>query len=287
MSNLLQLFIWLPFLGFLSSIFIPQKKEKLISSVAIAVSALCLLGLTIFITAWIMNSCLYLDIKHLVLFKEDNIEIYIDFYFDRITAVFAYVGALIALAVSIFSRYYLHRDEGFKRYFSILLLFYMSYNFVVFSGNFETFFIGWEILGLCSFLLIAFYRDRYLPVRNSLKVISIYRLGDICLLLAMWMSHHLWHQNITFIQLNDAQIVLEHITTHNWYAFFIALMIVIAAVAKSAQMPFSHWLPRAMEGPTSSSAIFYGSLSVHLGVFLLLRTYTYWNSIVWCFFKLF
>jgi NADH:ubiquinone oxidoreductase subunit 5 (subunit L)/multisubunit Na+/H+ antiporter MnhA subunit len=151
---------------------------------------------------------------------------------------------------------------------------------VIFSGNFETLFIGWEFLGVSSFLLIAFYRDRYLPVKNGLKVVSVYRLGDICLILAMWMSHHLWHENITFLKLTDHALVAEHLHEHNWYGFFIALMIIIAAMAKSAQFPFSSWLPRAMEGPTTSSAIFYGSLSVHLGVFLLLRTFPYWESII-------
>jgi NADH:ubiquinone oxidoreductase subunit 5 (subunit L)/multisubunit Na+/H+ antiporter MnhA subunit len=99
------------------------------------------------------------------------------------------------------------------------------------------------------------------------------------LILAMWMSHHLWHQNITFLELNDAHSVKAHLQEHNWFALFIAVMIVLAALVKSAQLPFSSWLPRAMEGPTTSSAVFYGSLSVHLGVFLLLRTYPYWESL--------
>jgi formate hydrogenlyase subunit 3/multisubunit Na+/H+ antiporter MnhD subunit len=221
-----------------------------------------------------------LDVKHIVFFKTADIEIFIDFYFDKVTAVYALVGSAITFMVTIFSRYYLHRDEGFKRFFVTLLLFFMSYNMVIFSGNFETLFMGWEILGVCSFLLIAFYRDRYLPVKNGLKVISLYRLGDVCLILAMWMSHQLWHENITFFTLNDGALVKEHLQEHNWYGVFIAFMILIAASIKSAQLPFSSWLPRAMEGPTTSSAIFYGSLSVHIGVFLLLRTYPYWESLV-------
>jgi NADH-quinone oxidoreductase subunit L len=109
--------------------------------------------------------------------------------------------------VAIFSRYYLHREEGFKRFFNTMLLFYAGYNIIIFSGNFETLFIGWEFLGISSFLLIAFYRDRYLPVKNGLKVISVYRLSDICLLLAMWLSHHLWHSNIPFATFNDTALV--------------------------------------------------------------------------------
>jgi NADH-quinone oxidoreductase subunit L len=93
------------------------------------------------------------------------------------------------------------------------------------------------------------------------------------------MSHHLWHENITFVKLNHIDLVVAHIQEHYYFVLFIILMLVIAAAIKSAQIPFSSWLPRAMEGPTTSSAVFYGSLSVHLGVFLLLRTYPYWETI--------
>ncbi len=151
---------------------------------------------------------------------------------------------------------------------------------MVFSGNFETLFIGWEILGFCSFLLIAFYRDRYLPVKNGLKVISIYRLGDVCLMLALWMCHHIFHLNVTFLQLTDTAFVEGYHPQHTSLFIFAATMIVIAAAAKSAMLPFSSWLPRAMEGPTTSSAVFYGSLSVHLGAYLLIRTYPFWESIL-------
>jgi len=279
MSQLLQFFIWIPFFGFIISMLIPRKKESLLSGIAISTIGIHLVGILILVVFWLMNSSPTLNVKHIVLFETEDIEIFIDFYFDKTTAVFAVVGAILTFLVAVFSRFYLHREEGFKRFFTTILLFFLGFNLVIFSGNFETLFIGWEILGICSFLLIAFYRDRYLPVKNGLKVLSIYRLGDICLILAMWMSHHLWHENITFLEINDLKLVAEHIKEHNWYAFFIALMILIAAAAKSAQLPFSSWLPRAMEGPTTSSAVFYGSLSVHLGVFLLLRTFPYWESI--------
>lgn len=279
MSLILQCFIWIPLLSFLISVFSPYKREKIISGIAIISAGVHLIGILGFVFLWLVSNYPTLNIKHIILFEADDIQIYIDFYFDKITAVFAVVGSLITFIIAIFSKFYLHRDVGFKRFFTIINLFFLGYNLVIFSGNFETLFIGWEILGVCSFLLIAYYRDRYLPVKNALKVISVYRFGDICLILAMWMSHHLWHLNITFWQLNDLKLVEEHLLAHNWYAVFIAFMIVMAAIVKSAQFPFSSWLPRAMEGPTSSSAIFYGSLSVHLGVFLLLRSYPYWETL--------
>ncbi len=279
MSQLLQIFILLPLLGCVATVLIPAKRERSISMLSVSLVSCFLAAITAFILYWVINGAPNLDIKHITFFEAGNIEIFIDLYFDKTTAVFTFVGGLITLLVIVFSRFYLHRDHGFKRFFTTTLLFFFAYNLVIFSGNFETMFIGWEILGICSFLLIAFYRDRYLPVKNGLKVISVYRLGDICLILVMWMSHHLWHKNITFAQFNDSILISEHIQQYGGYAIFLAMAIVIAAAVKSAQLPFFSWLPRAMEGPTSSSAIFYGSLSVHLGVFLLIRTYPYWESI--------
>ena len=278
MSSFLQVFVLLPLLGFFVCLLLPKIKERPISTAAIGISAVQLAGILAFILYWVVLGAPILDIRHITIFKGADIEIFIAFYFDTTTAVFAFAGALLALLVALFSKYYLHREEGFKRFFATLLLFFTGYNLVIFSGNFETLFMGWEILGICSFLLIAFYRDRYLPVKNAFKVISLYRLGDICLVLAMWMSHQLWHQNITFYQLADAALVQQHLADYPGYSLFIAAMILVAAAIKSAQLPFSSWLPRAMEGPTTSSAIFYGSLSVHLGVFLLIRTYPYWQS---------
>ena len=277
MSKMLQFFILLPFLGLLAGLFVPHKKEKILSGIAIATVGLEALGILGFIVWWLANTAPLLDVKHLALYKSPKFEFFIDFYFDQTTAVFALVGAILTFLVMVFSRYYMHREQGFKRFFITLLLFYTGYNLIVFAGNFETLFVGWEILGITSFLLIAFYRDRYLPVKNGFKVLSFYRLGDICLILAMWMSHHLWHKNITFAEWNQSALVQETFQAHYFQAMFIVVMVLIAAAIKSAQLPFSTWLPRAMEGPTTSSAIFYGSLSVHIGAFLLLRTYPFWG----------
>jgi NADH-quinone oxidoreductase subunit L len=280
MEQLLQLFIFIPLIGFFISFFFLNKQEKLISAVAYASVGLQLAGVVLFTIYWIFQNAPVLDLKHFVFFKENNIEIFLDFYFDWYTAIFALTGSLITFLVVIFSKYYLHRDEGYKRFFNTVLLFFFGYNVAIFAGNFETLFIGWEFLGITSFLLIAFYRDRYLPVKNALKTISLYRLGDICLMLALWTSHHIWHENITFAKLDDAALVTSHIAENYPSVIFLISMIIIAASIKSAQFPFSSWLPRAMEGPTTSSAVFYGSLSVHLGVFLLLRTHNYWETIL-------
>jgi NADH-quinone oxidoreductase subunit L len=278
MTSLLQLFIFIPLLGFIISLLISDKNETAISWVAYITAGINLLSLLAFVGYWLINGHPTLNLKEIVLFKSKEYEFLVDLCFDKITVVYILVGAFLTFLVTIYSRYYLHRERGYKRFFNTILFFYLGYNITILSGNFETLFIGWEILGICSFLLIAFYRDRYLPVKNAIKVFSVYRIGDVGLILAMWASHHLWHENITFLKLSNYELVHEHLQNHSFVGVFISLMILVAAAAKSAQLPFSSWLPRAMEGPTPSSAIFYGSLSVHIGVFLLLRTHPFWDQ---------
>jgi NADH-quinone oxidoreductase subunit L len=277
MENILQFFLLLPFLGFVISAFLPENKEKLISIIAFSTVFIQFLGIVLFSIIWIWNDSPDLNLREITVFKTAHYEFFINFYFDRITAVYLFVGALLTSMITTYSRYYLHREKGYKRFFTTVLFFFFGYNLAILSGNFETLFIGWEIIGISSFLLIAFYRERYLPVKNAFKVFSIYRIGDVGLLLTMWASHHLFHENITFMKLNNYELVNEHLQNHSIIGVFIALCLACAAAAKSAQIPFSSWLPRAMEGPTPSSAIFYGSLSVHLGVFLILRTFPFWE----------
>ncbi|MCG9912353.1 MAG: hypothetical protein MH137_13750 [Flavobacteriales bacterium] len=274
---IIQLFILIPLFGFLVSLFIKPGSEKWLSRTAYITTGLNLLLFIGFFVLWVISGFETLNLKEFVVYRSESYEFLIDFYFDKVTAVYLFVGSFLTFLIIAYSRYYLHREVGYKRFFNTVLFFYLGYNITIFSGNFETLFIGWEVLGLSSFLLIAFYRNRYLPVSNAVKVFSIYRIGDVGILLAMWASHHLWHENITFLRLNNYDLVHEHISSHSEIGMFISFMLLIAAAAKSAQLPFSSWLPRAMEGPTPSSAIFYGSLSVHFGVFLLLRTFPFWE----------
>ncbi len=277
MEAFIQYFIFIPLIGFLISLLIKHNSENKISAIAFTSMGLNLAGLLLFSLYWLSNNHPGLNLKGIVLYESSGYQFLIDLYFDKITMTYLLVGSFLTFLVTVYSRYYLHKESGYKRFFNTILFFYTGYNITVLSGNFETLFIGWEILGISSFLLVGFYRDRYLPAKNAIKVFSIYRIGDVGLLLAMWMSHHLWHENITFIKLNNYELVHELFQHHSVFGAFISIMILISASAKSAQFPFSSWLPRAMEGPTPSSAIFYGSLSVHIGVFLLLRTFPFWE----------
>ncbi len=277
MDHILFILFIAPLAGFISSLLIPPTHEKALSWVAFSAVALQLLAAGYILWVWIQGGFVPLAENDWVLYRIPGYHFTITLYFDRITAVFLFLGTFLTFMVTIFSRYYLHREDGYKRFFNTILFFFLGYTVTVLAGNFETLFIGWEMLGISSFLLIAFYRRRYLPVKNAVKVFSVYRMGDVGLLLAMWMSHHLWHDNIAFSKLVDYEWVDHYIQHHGAVSLFVSLMILLAAAVKSAQIPFSSWLPRAMEGPTPSSAIFYGSLSVHMGAFLLMRTSNMWE----------
>lgn len=277
MSTIVTLLLILPLIGFGINLLLPTHHERFISRIALWVTGVNLIISLGFVSYWIASGYPTLHEKGVTLYQTDNFIFFLDFFVDRISTTYLLVGASITFLIVLFSRSYMHRESGYKRFFSTLLFFYFGYLWTVFSGNFETLFIGWELLGLSSFLLITFYRSRYLPVKNGIKVFSIYRIGDVGILLAMWMSHHLWHENITFSQLQNFGMTHQQLETQSSIGLFISLMILVAAMAKSAQIPFSTWLPRAMEGPTPSSAVFYGSLSVHIGAFLLLRTQPFWE----------
>ena len=280
MDQLLILFIAMPMLAFFATLLWQNKSEKAIGKIVRFAKVSNILIALSFLVWWLINGLDPISHKVATLYETDHFVFAIQLYYDEVTAVFSIVGAFLFFLVATFSKYYMHRDEGFKRFFNTILLFATAYNFIILAGNFETLFIGWEIKGICSFILIAFYRNRYLPVKNAFKAVTNYRISDVALMLAMWMMHHLTHQNINFSQLGEAKEI-ANAANQTGMAIFIVCMIILPATIKSAQFPFTTWLPRAMEGPTASSAIFYGSLSVHIGVFLLLRTHPFWEDMLW------
>jgi NADH:ubiquinone oxidoreductase subunit 5 (subunit L)/multisubunit Na+/H+ antiporter MnhA subunit len=271
-------YIGMPLFGFLLSLFIKKSKEQALSVISYTTAALQLILVLIYGISWLSQGSSPAQFKELSVYSSENYEFFIDFLVDKLTLVFALLGASLTFLITIYSRYYLHREDGYKRFFNTILFFNLGYTLIIFSGNMETLFIGWEILGVSSFLLIAFYRERLLPVKNALKVFSVYRIGDIGIILAMWLLHHLWHSNITFLEMNASVRLNAELAGTSAIGLTTAFLFYISAAAKSAQLPFSSWLPRAMEGPTPSSAIFYGSMSVHIGAFLLLRTMHFWEN---------
>jgi len=194
----------------------------------------------------------------------------IEFLVDRFSLAFGALSAAIAGIVSAFSNRYLHRETGYNRYFVLLALFVTGMLLVALAGNVEVLFVGWEFVGLSSALLVAFFHGRLAPVSNALRVLSVYRISDAAMFTAAVLLRHVAGTDSLSLLFGGAVSGSAAALTGT-NATLIALLLIIAVAGKSALLPFSGWLPRAMEGPTPSSAVYYGSLSIHAGCFLLLR----------------
>jgi NAD(P)H-quinone oxidoreductase subunit 5 len=204
-----------------------------------------------------------------------------EFVLDLLSLSYAGLTLVLCATIGAFSTRYLHRERGYQRFFVLFGVFLLGMLTASLSDTVETLFAGWELVGLSSVLLIAFFHERPSPPRNGLRVWVVYRLCDVALLLAAILMHeingagdfdHLVGKNAW--PAHDPLLIGPHFT-------LLGVLFIIAAAGKSALVPFSGWLPRAMEGPTPSSAVFYGALSVHLGVFLLLRVSPVLDSSIW------
>ncbi len=164
----------------------------------------------------------------------------------------------------------MHRDPGFFRFFLLLHLYGLGSLLLFMAGSLDLLVAGWEWVGLTSVLLIGFFQQRKEPVRNALRVFGTYRVADVFMLLAVFLVHH-WFGSGDWRLLFPGQWPHHVHVLHGTGGSVVCLLLILAACGKSSQGPFSGWLPRAMEGPTPSSAVFYGALSVHAGAYLLLR----------------
>jgi NAD(P)H-quinone oxidoreductase subunit 5 len=191
--------------------------------------------------------------------------------FDRLSVPFAILTFVLCGTIAAFTTRYLHQEPGYKRFFVLYALFLAGMVVTSLAGTIETLFAGWELVGLSSALLVAYFQERPAPVRNGLRVWVVYRVSDAALLLAAVVMHRAGGRG-DFDKLFGAGPWPDgHSFLTGSQALMVGLLLIVAAAGKSALVPFSGWLPRAMEGPTPSSAIYYGALSVHLGAFLLLR----------------
>lgn len=189
---------------------------------------------------------------------------------DRLSLPLVGLTILLTGLIGAFSARYLHREPGFLRFFLLLHLFAFGSLLLFTAGSLDLVVAGWELVGLTSVLLIAFFQERADPVRSALRVFAMYRAADIGLLVGVFTVHH-YFGTASFAGLFTGAWPNQSTRIGGGEALLVGLLLVLAAAGKSAQAPFTSWLPRAMEGPTPSSAVFYGAISVHAGAYLLLR----------------
>ena len=211
------------------------------------------------------------ELGNWVAIPQEHFHFHLKLVFDRLSVPFVVLTFLLVGTTGAFANRYLHRETGYRRFFLLYAMFLMGMVVASLAGTIETLFLGWELVGLSSALLVAYFHDRPSPVLNGQRVWSVYRVADAAFLIAAVALHHVSGEGDFAGLMGTGAWPEGQAGLTSGQALFVGLLLLVAAAGKSALIPFSGWLPRAMEGPTPSSAIFYGALSVHLGTFLLLR----------------
>jgi NADH-quinone oxidoreductase subunit L len=188
------------------------------------------------------------------------------FVVDHVSVVMMTVVTVVSTMVHIHSIGYMEHDIGFNRYFSYLSAFVFSMLVLVMSDNFAVLFIGWEGVGVCSWLLIGFWYHKESATWAANEAFIMNRVGDLGLLLGMFLIY--W--NIGSLQYD---IVFAQVSTlENSTLVWIAGLLFLGAMGKSAQFPLHTWLADAMEGPTPVSALIHAATMVTAGVYLVIRS---------------
>jgi NADH-quinone oxidoreductase subunit L len=269
-------YLWLipllPFAGFLLNGTLGRKLPR----TAVTGIALLCTAIPAAIVAWLWSVMLGGHIGTVSLVSQPWIAItgfQVNFAFsiDHLTLIMLAVITGVGFLIHLYSAGYMAHEEGYWRFFAYLNLFMFFMLVLVLSSSFLLLFVGWEGVGLASYLLIGFYFKKDSAANAGKKAFVVNRIGDFGFLLAMFLLV------VHFGTLNFADI-FSAITTHpEWHGGFItaiALLLVVGAAGKSAQIPLYVWLPDAMEGPTPVSALIHAATMVTAGVYMVSRCHT-------------
>ncbi|HZK67742.1 MAG TPA: NADH-quinone oxidoreductase subunit L, partial [Chloroflexota bacterium] len=199
----------------------------------------------------------------------DDSVLRLGFLVDPLTAVMLVVVTFVSALVIFYSQGYMHGDPGYSRYFAFISLFCMSMLGLVLANSLLTLYIFWELVGLCSYLLIGFWYQKPAAAAAAKKAFLVTRLGDFGLLAGILM---LWSRagTLEFTRL-EAMIAAGQFDAG--FLSLVGVLLFCGAVGKSAQFPLHVWLPDAMEGPTPVSALIHAATMVAAGVYLVARTF--------------
>jgi len=200
---------------------------------------------------------------------EGGVTIHLGLIVDSLTAVMLIVVTLVSLMVQIYSQGYMNGDPGYHRYFAFMSLFTMSMLGLVLADNLLFMFVFWELVGLCSYLLIGFWFHRPSAADAAKKAFIVTRIGDFGFLAAIL----LLFTNTGTFDIGELHSLAIAGTLAGTTLTWAAIGIFAGAVGKSAQFPLHTWLPDAMEGPTPVSALIHAATMVAAGVFLVARMF--------------
>src|SRR4051812_20344492 len=206
---------------------------------------------------------------------------------DRLSGIYACCVTFVGLLIHIFATGYMHGDKGFYRFFAYMNLFMFSMLTLILADNFLLMFVGWEGVGLCSYLLIGYYIQRDEARRAAKKAFVMNRIGDWGVLIGVFLiftltgSISFYDKAVDGVQVQSVFTwIAQHITAaepFGWGSIFaggltsVAVLLFIGATGKSAQIPLFTWLPDAMAGPTPVSALIHAATMVTAGVYMVVR----------------
>jgi NAD(P)H-quinone oxidoreductase subunit 5 len=198
---------------------------------------------------------------------------------DHLTALMLVIVTTVAVLVMIYTDGYMAHDPGYVRFYAYLSLFGSSMLGLVVSPNLVQVYIFWELVGMCSYLLVGFWYDRKAAADACQKAFVTNRVGDFGLLLGIlglfWATG-----SFDFMVMGDRlSNLVETGSISNFLAIVLAILVFLGPVAKSAQFPLHVWLPDAMEGPTPISALIHAATMVAAGVFLIARMYPVFENV--------
>src|SRR6266481_7043823 len=214
---------------------------------------------------------------------------------DRLSGTYALFVTFVGFLIHVFAVGYMHKDEGFYRFFAFLNLFMFAMLTLVLADNFLLMFVGWEGVGLCSYLLIGYYTDLKEAGDAAKKAFITNRVGDwgfvLGIMLTFYLTSSVGQGSISFF--STPQGVTSALQTiggigvnpFTWHYIFaggitsIAVLLFIGAVGKSAQIPLYVWLPDAMAGPTPVSALIHAATMVTAGVYMMGRMHFLYAAI--------
>jgi NAD(P)H-quinone oxidoreductase subunit 5 len=217
-----------------------------------------------------------------------NFHLQMGYTIDHLTSLMLVIVTTVALLVMIYTHGYMSHDQGYVRFYAYLSLFSSSMLGLVISPNLVQVYIFWELVGMCSYLLIGFWYDRKAAADACQKAFVTNRVGDFGLLLGMLGLY--WATGSFDFQImgDRLQELVASGAIGGGLAALLAILVFMGPVAKSAQFPLHVWLPDAMEGPTPISALIHAATMVAAGVFLIARMYpvfehipTAMNTIAW------
>lgn len=272
MIKLIALVPLFPLIGFLINGFFGKKMSKGLSGAIAALSILASFVVSVLIFIELNSSSQKSHIVNVFSWiNSGTLQIPFEFLVDPLSSLFLLIITGIGFLIHLYSIGYMHDDEGFSRFFTYLNLFVFFMLLLVLGNNYLIMFVGWEGVGLCSYLLIGFWFKNTSYNNAARKAFVMNRIGDLGFLLGIILIF------VTFGSISYNDVFAKAGTVGTSVITSIALLLFIGAMGKSAQIPLYTWLPDAMAGPTPVSALIHAATMVTAGIYMIVRSNVFYS----------